>query len=193
VLGERRYSRRDALKLSGVALLPGALLQGDPQAQADTAVGQLLRPDLAGRPRSRITDYENDPFIVGIESQMRCTCGCNLDVYTCRTTDFTCGTSPAIHRELVGMVEEGMTGEEILDAFVAKHGETVLMAPKKEGFNLAAYFVPGAAIIAVGSALLWVLSRRSANGAELAGAADLSTDLSLDERVKLESELEKLE
>ncbi len=173
--------------------MPGALLQGDPQAQGDTAVGQLLRPDLAGRPRGRITDYENDPFIVGIESQMRCTCGCNLDVYTCRTTDFTCGTSPAIHRELVGMVEEGMTGEEILDAFVAKHGETVLMAPKKEGFNLAAYFVPGAAIIAVGSALLWVFSRRSADGVELAGAADLPTDLSLDERAKLESELEKLE
>jgi cytochrome c-type biogenesis protein CcmH len=193
VRSERCYSRRDALKLSGAALLPGALLQGDPQAQGDTAVGQLLRPDLAGRPRSRITDYENDPFIVGVESQMRCTCGCNLDVYTCRTTDFTCGTSPAIHRELVGMVEQGMTGEEILDAFVAKHGETVLMAPKKEGFNLAAYFVPGAAIIAVGSALLWVFSRRSANGVELAGAADLPTDLSLDERAKLESELEKLE
>ncbi len=184
MLGERRYSRRDVLKLSGAALLPGTLLQGDPQTQGDTAVGQLLRPDLAGRPRSRISDYENDPFIVGIESQMRCTCGCNLDVYTCRTTDFTCGTSPAIHRELVGMVEEGMTGEEILEAFVAKHGETVLMAPKKEGFNLAAYFVPGAAIIAVGSALLWVLYRRSANGMEPAGA---------DERAKLESELEKLE
>ena len=124
---------------------------------------------------------------------MRCTCGCNLEVYTCRTTDFTCATSPAIHRELVGMVEQGMTGEEILEAFIAKHGETVLMAPKKEGFNLAAYFVPGAAIVAVGSALLWVLSRRSAGDLEPAGAADLPTDLSQAERARLESELEKLE
>lgn len=189
--GERHYSRRDAVKLSVAALLPGALLQGDAPAQGDTAVGQLSRPDLAGRPRGRITDYENDPFIVGVEGKLRCTCGCNLDVYTCRTTDFNCGTSPAMHRELVGMVERGMTGEEILEAFVAQHGETVLMAPKKEGFNLAAYFVPGAAIIAVGSALLWVLSRRSGDGAELAAAG--TADLSLEERAKLESELDKLE
>ncbi len=191
---EQRYSRRDAVKLSVAALLPGALLQSDAPAQGDTAVGRLSRPDLAGRSRGRITDYENDPFIVGLEGQMRCTCGCNLDVYTCRTTDFTCGTSPAIHREVVGMVEQGMTGEEILAAFVAKHGETVLMAPKKEGFNLAAYFVPGAAIIAVGSALVWMLARRSSDETELAtvGAADL-TDLSVEERAKLESELGKLE
>ena len=192
---ERRYSRRNAVKLSVAALLPGALLQSDAPAQGDTAVGQLSRPDLAGRPRSRITDYENDPFVVGLEGKLRCTCGCNLDVYTCRTTDFTCGVSPAMHRELVGMVEQGMTGEEILAAFVAQHGETVLMAPKKEGFNLAAYFVPGTAIIAVGSALLWMLARRSSDETELAavGAADLSTHLSAAERAKLESELRKLE
>ncbi len=191
---EQRYSRREAVKLSVAALLPGALLQSDAPAQGDTAVGQLSRPDLAGRPRGRITDYENDPFIVGLEGQMRCTCGCNLDVYTCRTTDFTCGTSPAMHRELVGMVEQGMSGEEILAAFVAKHGETVLMAPKKEGFNLAAYFVPGAAIIAVGSALLWMLARRSSDETGLAavGADDL-TDLNAEERARLESELGKLE
>ena len=192
---ERRYSRRNAVKLSVAALLPGALLQSDAPAQGDTAVGQLSRPDLAGRPRSRITDYENDPFVVGLEGKLRCTCGCNLDVYTCRTTDFTCGVSPAMHRELVGMVEQGMTGEEILAAFVAQHGETVLMAPKKEGFNLAAYFVPGAAIIAVGSALLWMLARRSSDETELVtvGAAELATDLSAAERAKLESELGKLE
>jgi cytochrome c-type biogenesis protein CcmH/NrfF len=77
---------------------------------------------------------------------------------------------------------------------VAKHGETVLMAPKKEGFNLAAYFVPGAAIIAVGSALVWMFARRSSDETELAtvGAADLA-DLSAEERAKLESELGKLE
>ncbi len=178
---EQRYSRREAVKLSVAALLPGALLQSDAPAQGDTAVGQLSRPDLAGRPRGRITDYENDPFIVGLEGQMRCTCGCNLDVYTCRTTDFTCGTSPAMHRELVGMVEQGMSGEEILAAFVAKHGETVLMAPKKEGFNLAAYFVPGAAIIS-----------SDETGLAAVGADDL-TDLNAEERARLESELGKLE
>ncbi len=195
VRSERRYTRRDALKLSLGALLPAALLQGEVPVQSDTAVGQLSRPDLAGRPRSRITDYENDPFIVGLEGKLRCTCGCNLDVYTCRTTDFTCGVSPALHREIVDMVEGGMTGEEILEAFVAQHGETVLMAPKKQGFNLAAYFVPGAAIIAAGSVLAWALSRRSGREAALAptGGADLPADVTPEERAKLAAELGKLE
>jgi cytochrome c-type biogenesis protein CcmH/NrfF len=191
---EPRYSRRELLGLSLAALLPGALLQGRSVQEGDTAATRLYRPDMAGRPRERITDYENDPFIIGIEEQLRCTCGCNLDVYTCRTTDFTCGVSPAMHREVVGMVEQGRSGQEILDAFIAQHGEMVLMAPKKEGFNLAAYFVPGAAIVAVGSGLLWALSRRARlAAAQTAVGGGPATGVSDEEAAKLEAELSKLE
>jgi cytochrome c-type biogenesis protein CcmH len=35
-----------------------------------------------------------------LEKQLKCQCGCILDVYTCRTTDFTCSVSPAIHRDV---------------------------------------------------------------------------------------------
>jgi cytochrome c-type biogenesis protein CcmH len=151
----------------------------------------LYRPDLAGRPRERITDYENDPFIVGIEGKLRCTCGCNLDVYTCRTTDFTCGVSPAMHREVVGLVEDGMTGEDILEAFVAKYGETVLMAPRKEGFNWAGYVVPGAAISLGGAVLAWVLLRRTRRAAVVAGS-DEREILSDEEQSLIDEELEHL-
>jgi cytochrome c-type biogenesis protein CcmH len=141
-----------------------------------------------------VTDYENDPFIIDVEGRIRCTCGCNLDVYTCRTTDFTCGVSPEMHRQVVQLVEQGRTADEILEAFVAEHGEAVLMAPPKEGFNLAAYFVPSIAIGAVGLWLLWALGRRRVR-VELAGAPEgpESSGLADEDREKLEAELQDLE
>ena len=74
-----------------------------------------------------------------LEHQIRCQCGCTLDVYTCRTTDFSCQVSPAMHRDVMSLVEGGYSAQEILDAFVDTYGERALMAPKKEGFNLAGY------------------------------------------------------
>ena len=86
---------------------------------------------------------DNDPFVTAVEHRLQCTCGCTLDVYTCRTTDFTCTYSPALHKEVLALQDQGKTADEIVAAFVAKYGEKVLMAPKPEGFNLAGYVVPG--------------------------------------------------
>ena len=40
------------------------------------------------------------------------------------------------------------------------------MAPKPEGFNLAGYVVPGAAILAVGGIVAWIIRRRLRRSAE---------------------------
>ncbi len=103
---------------------------------------------------------DNDRTIQRIEQQLRCTCGCNLDVFTCRTTDFTCTYSPELHREVAALHDAGRTPQEVIDAFVAKYGERVLMAPKPVSFNLVGYLLPGAAILAGGAALAWVIGRR---------------------------------
>jgi len=193
--------RRDVLAhLTAVAVIPLAGLvraqevpAGGAQEGATgdrVAAPELYDPFRVGRPRDRVTDYENDPFIVGLESRLRCTCGCNLDVYTCRTTDFTCGTSPAMHRQVVEMVESGKTAQEVLDAFVAQHGEMVLMAPKKEGFNLLAYFLPGTAVVGVGALLVWALAKRRGRVAAATVAGDT---LSSEDRATLEAELSNLE
>ena len=193
--------RREALRRFGLAALvplapaAGRLTAQDQAEQTDEREGtapELYDPFRAGRPRDRITDYENDPFIIGIESRLNCTCGCTLDIYTCRTTDFTCGVSPELHRQVVGMVEGGMTAQEIVDAFVAEHGEAVLTAPKKEGFNLLGYFVPGAAVLTVGAMLIWWLTRRRQAVAAVAADPVASDGLSDDERDRLKAEFEKL-
>ncbi len=96
----------------------------------------------------------------GIEQRLACTCGCTLDIFTCRTTDFTCTYSPELHREVLALRDEGKTAQQILDTFVAKYGEKALMAPKAEGFNLAGYLLPGTLIAAAGAGLALFIGRR---------------------------------
>ena len=144
----------------------------DPAQAGDSASrGSLGYPSVAGRPRTPTADGDNNLEIQAIEKKLLCTCGCTLDVYTCRTTDFSCTYSPALHREVVALYDEGRTAQEILDTFVAKYGEQALMAPEPEGFNLAGYLLPGVVVTGLGAMLAWVLTRRTAVAATEAPAA----------------------
>jgi len=162
------------------------------QTQSDTAVGQLWDPNRAGRPITPRGERDNAEEIKSIEHRLRCTCGCNLDVYTCRTTDFTCGVSPAMHAQVLALWEGGQTAEEIVATFVAEHGEAILMAPPKEGFNLVGYAMPFAAVL-VGLAGLVVFLRRHTERAAMVAAAtappDGAVDATSDELERLAAEL----
>jgi cytochrome c-type biogenesis protein CcmH len=96
-----------------------------------------------------------------VERRLRCTCPCGLDIFTCRTTDFTCSYSPALHDEVLTLVRAGTGPEGVVAAFVAKYGERILLAPKPQGFGILGYVLPGTAIVLVAGVLAWVLIRRS--------------------------------
>lgn len=173
----------DRREFLGVTFGGLVLLQQAPDP-AGSQADPLRIPAAAGRSRIPITDYNNDPIIKETELQLKCTCGCNLDIFTCRTTDFTCGSSPEHHLEIVELFKQGKTPEEVIAAFVAKYGEQSLMAPKAEGFNLAGYLVPGLATLAAASALGIYLLRRQREtpavvataGTSLPGAAPVSPE-----------------
>jgi cytochrome c-type biogenesis protein CcmH len=174
---------------SGMALVGGALERGEarghdvsghhpaPMGPQDSLagrgrIGTLADPTAAGAPRAPTDADENAAEIQAIETRLACNCGCTLDVFTCRTTDFSCTYSPRLHREVLALRSQGLTAQQVLDAFVAKYGEKALMAPKPSGFNLAGYLVPGVAIGAVGAALAMLIGRRrSAVAAAQAGTA----------------------
>jgi cytochrome c-type biogenesis protein CcmH len=118
------------------------------------AAKRVVRPPKVGA-SAKLTEDERD----AVEHRIHCQCGCTLDVYVCRTTDFACQVSPAMHRDVVALVEGGYSAQEILDAFVDTYGEVALMAPKREGFNWAGYLVPFGALAAGGAALVTVLRR----------------------------------
>ena len=81
-----------------------------------------------------------------LEHRIHCQCGCTLDIYTCRTTDFTCPVSPQMHRDVMSLVAGGYTADEIIATFASTYGDKVLMAPPRQGFNWAGYLTPGVAV-----------------------------------------------
>ena len=155
-------TRRELLRTAARGVVAAGLVPRRSVAQS------AQRPDSSDRlydpsmvqSRAVATAADNDAEIKTLEHRLKCTCGCNLDIYTCRTTDFTCSYSPALHREVLELRQEGKSPEQIVAAFVTKYGEQILMAPKPEGFNLAGYLIPGIAVLVVGGALAAVLLRR---------------------------------
>ncbi len=112
-----------------------------PMAEANAVYKSVT---LAPKPNAQpsMTSAQRDD----LEHQIHCQCGCNLDVYTCRTTDFACSVSPAMHSDVMGLVSGGHGAQDILAAFKAVYGEKVLMAPVKSGFNLVGYTMPFVAL-----------------------------------------------
>ena len=167
-------------------------------AQQSDSSGRVYDPSRAGRSREVTTAADTDAAIQAIEKRLRCSCGCGLDIYTCRTTDFTCTYSPALHKEVVKLAEQGKSDQQIIDAFVAQYGEAVLMAPPRRGFNLAGYFVPSLAVIVAAVFLVRVLRRwtREAQAArvtvEKGSAATPPPDATPAELQRLRDELDRL-
>ncbi|HEY6807626.1 MAG TPA: cytochrome c-type biogenesis protein CcmH [Gemmatimonadales bacterium] len=193
--------RREFLGLTAMGVL--ALLQAPqrpaaPPPPQDTlpdggAAGQLPDPARAGRPLDPITALDNDAAIQKIEKRLRCTCGCGLDIYTCRTTDFTCTYSPALHRRVLALAASGLTGDQIVADFVQKNGIQMLMAPPKRGFNLAGYFTPSLVLLAAATILTLVLRRWTRGGAPTPPAAPAVPTASAAELDALQHALDRLD
>ena len=125
-----------------------------------------------------------------LEHRLRCQCGCTLDVYTCRTTDFSCQVSPSMHRDVMSLVSGGYSAQEIIDAFVGVYGERVLMAPSASGFNLLGWVAPFAAL--GGGAILVAVMLRNWRRPAVGNLAPLarpvrSTDATDEELARLEA------
>lgn len=140
-----------------------------------------LRPKPGASPS--MTPAQRD----ALEHRIRCQCGCTLDVYTCRTTDFSCQVSPAMHRDIMALVQGGYTADEILDAFTSVYGERALMAPRREGFNHLAYLLPGTAIAAGAVALVLVLRRWRRPSVVSSAPAPVGVDASAEELRRLDA------
>jgi len=162
MMTERRAFLRQ-VALGGLALAGAGTLRAQDPAQGTAGgadAGRLYNPN-AVQERAPTVGADNDVQIMELEKTLKCQCGCPLDIYTCRTTDFTCTTSPALHREIVALWNDHRTADQIREDFVREYGEQALMAPEAAGFNLAGYFVPGILMLA-GIAILstWILRRQ---------------------------------
>lgn len=158
-------TRREFLRASGL-LTAGMMLVPRLRAQQSPAQGaaNIEMPQTAYKPVSLPKKPGATPLVAQLERDelergLKCACPCKLDVFTCRTTDFSCGISPAMHSDVVRLIEGGYSADEIIAAFTTVYGERVLMAPVKEGFNIAGYVVPFITV-GIGATMLVALLRR---------------------------------
>jgi cytochrome c-type biogenesis protein CcmH len=110
-----------------------------------------------------------------------------------------CGTalglseSPQADRErefIRELIAQGRTKDEIKDALVAEYGEDVLAVPEAKGFDLAAWLVPGLALLACAVAIVVGVRRwRRSPGA----VPDAPAGLSAAEEERLSADLRRYE
>jgi cytochrome c-type biogenesis protein CcmH len=128
-----------------------------------------------------------DGTVDEIAANLMCQCGCTMVLSTC-----TCGTADQMRGVIKEKLAEGQAPQQIIDYFVAQYGEKALAAPTKQGFNLTAWLLPFAAILAGGGGIYfllrkWVLGRRE----EAIALAELPQEAWVEYEDRLQKELEQ--
>lgn len=142
----RRAARPRAAAIAALVALaaaPPAVLATDAVLAADAAPAGAAVPDA------------REETAVAIEERFMCHCGCtDLTVRVCN-----CGVAAEIKGDIRDRLAAGQSRAEVEAAYVARFGEQILSAPIRRGFNLMAWIMPFAAVLAAG-AMVVVLVRR---------------------------------
>jgi len=137
----------------------------------------IVAPVIAQPPAVNV----DDPRVYDVGSQLRCVVCLNLSV----------ADSPSeMANQMRGVVRDrlaaGESPEQVIQYFVDKYGEWILLKPRRHGFNWLVWLAPAIAVM-VGLAIVAVVVRRwTAAGARR--TAPVAVDAAMQERIRLELE-----
>ena len=143
------FSTRSCRTLRIVAL---ATLVFAPSAFAQSAKTQLKDPVLATRFNE-------------VSDRLVCQCGCNMILQVCNHVN--CPSAVPMRHSIETQLLAGAPDDSIVAGFVGEYGLKVLSSPPTSGFNLAAWVMPGFALLvglftAVYLSMRWAAKRRVA-------------------------------
>jgi cytochrome c-type biogenesis protein CcmH len=133
-----------------VSALPAGSLEVSAQEPTTEALSETARPPVTLTP-------EQEARARDIEGALRCP--------VCRSQSIRQSRSfmaEDMKRRIRELIAEGRSDEEIRAFFVDRYGTWILLDPPKTGFNLAAWLLPGAAVL-VGAVGLVLAARRWAS------------------------------
>jgi cytochrome c-type biogenesis protein CcmH len=84
-----------------------------------------------------------------------CDCGCHPQA----VHDCACGRAETMRSEIAGEIASGKTGQQVIEGYVARSGEKILVTPPAQGFNLVAWLGPGVLLVGAALGLTLVLKR----------------------------------
>ncbi|MCZ6766242.1 MAG: cytochrome c-type biogenesis protein CcmH [bacterium] len=123
------------MRLLAAGILAVALhgvLWSVPGAVAQSAKTQIEDPVLATR-------------FNAISDRLVCRCGCNMILRVCN--HFECPSAVPMRASIDEQLLTGNDDDTIVQSFVDEYGMVVLSAPPTSGVNLAAWVMPGFAIL----------------------------------------------
>jgi cytochrome c-type biogenesis protein CcmH len=141
----------------------------------------IAAPAVAQPPATNV----EDPRLYDVASQLRCVVCQNLSV----------ADSPSeMAQQMRGIVKErlaaGDSPDQVIQYFVDKYGEWILLAPRRHGFNWLVWLAPYAAV-AVGLVIFAVLVRQWTRRRRVTVATPVgAVDPAMRERIRRELELE---
>jgi len=153
-------------------------------AAAGPAAAQSAKTSLEGVQAERFNR---------ISDRLVCQCGCDMILRVCN--HFNCPSAVPMRKKIEEEILAGKSDDEIVQGFVAEMGAAVLSSPPPRGINLAAWVMPGFAVL-VGLFLVfyfaadWVAKKKVEprdGGAETETGAELDADVVM----KIERELEE--
>jgi len=148
----------------------------------------LMATGIAAQPS---TNFDSIGYEEAI-STILCDCGCHpQSVKAC-----ACGRAAEMRDDMRRMIASGMSGEEIIDDYVAKNGEQIRIAPVASGFNLVAWIGPLIGLILACIGLFWLIRHWSKGSSpEDGGASAPVANVAGDDpyREKLRAAMEKME
>jgi cytochrome c-type biogenesis protein CcmH len=97
---------------------------------------------------------EQEALAAEIESELKCPVCRSQSVRTSRSF-----MAEDMSRQVRRMVAEGKSKEEVREYFVARYGDYIVLAPRKEGFGWAVWLLPFGLVLG-GAATIFALTRR---------------------------------
>jgi cytochrome c-type biogenesis protein CcmH len=126
-----------------------------------------------------------DPRLYDIASQLRCVVCQNLSV-----ADSPSEMASQMRTIVRERLAAGDTPEQVVQYFVDKYGEWILLKPRRAGFNWLVWLAPFVAL-AVGLVLFAVVVRRWTRRRARTTVARAPVDAAMRERIRQELELER--
>ncbi len=118
-----------------------------------------------------------------VSDDVICQCGCNMGLRVCNHEN--CPSGIPMRHEIEEKLQAGASDDSILAGFVKEYGTKVLAEPPATGFNLAAYVMPGFAVL-IGLFIVATFASRWTTRRRMSPASAAPVDPEIRERIERE-------
>ena len=124
-----------------------------------------------------------------VSDRLVCQCGCQMILRVCN--HFECPSAVPMRAKIEAEILAGTSEDAIVEGFAEEYGMIVLSSPPARGVNLAAWVMPGFAVL-IGAFLVFYIAadwvaKRKVKPVDAEAAAELDTELAS----RIEAELEE--